>query len=228
MVPLVTDTEKTARRQKVKEKRRRVAERPGRWRRRRRAPTSTTRSSRSSPTTMKRKRIAWRSAHVAMVNEAGRLMRREAGAFVWIWPTRRWAMSTGSPWIRNQVERQSLPLDALGLDFYHLADNVHKARRDIYGEDNEDGQHWAGSRCTPSSTRLRGDLAAVVGMACRPASWPAAAADRLLNYVSERREMIRYPEFQGLADRQRSDGSDLQDADGAAQGLRHALGCRQR
>jgi hypothetical protein len=22
----------------------------------------------------------------------------------------------GSPWIRNQVERQSLPLDALGLD----------------------------------------------------------------------------------------------------------------
>jgi hypothetical protein len=26
----------------------------------------------------------------------------------------------GSPWIRNQVRRQGLPLDALGLDFYHL------------------------------------------------------------------------------------------------------------
>jgi len=41
----------------------------------------------------------------------------------------------GSPWIRNQVRRQSLPLDDLGLDFYHLSENVHKARREPYGEE---------------------------------------------------------------------------------------------
>ena len=46
----------------------------------------------------------------------------------------------GSPWIRNQVEQQSLPLDDLGLDFYHLSENVHKARREIYGEEDQTGK----------------------------------------------------------------------------------------
>jgi hypothetical protein len=39
-----------------------------------------------------------------------------------------------APWNRLQVKSQSLPLDALGLDFDHLAENVHKARRIVYGE----------------------------------------------------------------------------------------------
>jgi hypothetical protein len=31
----------------------------------------------------------------------------------------------------KEVERQSLPLGALGSDFYHLSENVYKARREI-------------------------------------------------------------------------------------------------
>lgn len=30
------------------------------------------------------------------------------------------------------------------MDFYHLAENVHKARRLVYGEDDEAGKTWAG------------------------------------------------------------------------------------
>jgi hypothetical protein len=30
------------------------------------------------------------------------------------------------------------------LDFYHLGENVPKARRGIYGEDDESGKGWAG------------------------------------------------------------------------------------
>lgn len=51
----------------------------------------------------------------------------------------------GALCIRNQVHPQSLPLDAWGLDFYHCSANVHKARREIYGEEHEGGQQGAGA-----------------------------------------------------------------------------------
>jgi hypothetical protein len=102
----------------------------------------------------------------------------------------------GSPWIRNQVRRQSLPLDDLGLDFDHLSENVHKARREIYGDDEESGKQWAGQllhvfkhdgyeTAWKQLLAWRGDL-----------HQGRAAADRLMNYVSERRAMIKYPQFQ--------------------------------
>ena len=54
-------------------------------------------------------------------------------------------------------------------------------------------------------------------------------ADRLLIYVSERREMIHYPVFQaiGMEDRRRPDRGGLQDPHRAAERLGHALGRRQ-
>ena len=128
---------------------------------------------------------------------AGRLMRREAARIRLDLADEKVGNVDGSPWIRNQVQRQCLPLDDLGLDFYHLSENVHKARREIYGEDDEAGKQWVGDLLHIfKHERLRSGLAAVVGVACWAASRPA---DRrrigCLNYVSERREMIRYPEF---------------------------------
>ena len=75
---------------------------------------------------------------------AGRLMRREASRIRFDLADEKIGNVDGSPWIRHQVQRQSLPLDALGLDFYHLSENVHKARREIYGEETEEGKAWAG------------------------------------------------------------------------------------
>jgi hypothetical protein len=195
MVPLVTDAEKVARRQKVKEKRRR---------RGRKARPLPARKPGADQRYKEFKVVAFYDEtqdHRLVCGTrgdcevAGRLMRRQAGRIRLDLADEKVGNVDGSPWIRNQVERQGLPLDALGLDFYHLGENVHKARREIYGEDDEAGKRWAG------------DLLHVFKHDGYDAAWEhllewrvalrrgRPAADRLINYVSERRAMIRYPEF---------------------------------
>jgi hypothetical protein len=86
-------------------------------------------------------------------------------------------------------------VDALGLDYYHLRENVQKARQAVYGLSPdgetwkqeimglfyEQGYHAVWERLLSWRTALRGGK--------------RTAADTLLNYVAERREMIHYPEF---------------------------------
>jgi hypothetical protein len=127
---------------------------------------------------------------------AGRLMRREAARIRFDLADQKVGNVDGSPWIRNQIERQSVPLDDLGLDFYHLAENVHKARREIYGEEDEAGTQWAsqvlhGFKHDGYDATWQQLLEWRMGLR----RGRRAAADRLLNYISERREMIKYPEF---------------------------------
>ena len=71
------------------------------------------------------------------------MMRRLAARIDWPKAAEKVGIVDGAPWIRTQAESQ-LPLDALLLDFYHLAENVHKARRIAYGEADETGLAWAG------------------------------------------------------------------------------------
>ncbi len=196
MVPLVTDAEKTSRRQKVKQKRRK---------RGKKARPLPPRKAGADQGYKEFKIVAFydeaqehrlvcgtRGDH----EEAGRWMRRQAGRIRLDLADEKVGNVDGSPWIRNQVRRQSLPLDELGLDFYHLSENVHKARREIYGDDDAPGKEWAGGLLhtfkhdgyeTAWKQLLEWRLGLRQG---RP------AADRLVNYVSERREMIKYPEFQ--------------------------------
>jgi hypothetical protein len=197
MVPHITDAEKRVRREKVKSKRRR---------RGRKARPLPLRKTGADQKYKEFKIIAFydeEQDHRAVsgtrgdCDVAGRLMRREAGRIRLDQADEKVGNVDGSPWIRNQVEQQSLPLDALGLDFYHLAENVHKARRDIYGEDDEVGQQWAGDML---HTFKHGGYEAAWN---KLLPWRLALhrsgkerADQLLNYVSERREMICYPAFQ--------------------------------
>jgi hypothetical protein len=195
MVPLVTDAEKTTRRQKVKEKRRRRGRKP-----RPLPPRKAGADQRYKEfkivafydETQEHRLVAGTRGDCEV---AGRLMRRDAGRIHLDLADEKVGNVDGSPWIRHQVERQSLPLDALGLDFDHLSENVHQARREIYGDEDEEGQRWAGEWLhvvkhdgyeAAWSRLLEWRLALRRG---RP------AADRLVNYVSERREMIRYPAF---------------------------------
>ena len=91
------------------------ARRRGRCRRGRRVPTSTTRSSRSSPSTTRRRTIGWSAGTRGDHEAAGRLMRREAGRIRFDLADEKVGNVDGSPWIRNQIQRQSLPLDDLGV-----------------------------------------------------------------------------------------------------------------
>ena len=100
----------------------------------------------------------------------------------------------GAPWIRLQVEGQNLPLDELGLDFYHLAENVHKARRAVYGETDEAGTAWAGEWL--HAFKHDGYDAAWEKLVAWRSGWRSpkrAAADGLMNSVCERRTTILYP-----------------------------------
>ena len=127
--------------------------------------------------------------------EAGRMMTRLAKRIDLKKATEKVGIVDGAPWIRGQVEDQKLPLDALGLDFYHLAENVHKARRVVYGETAEEGTAWAGALL--HTFKHDGyDVAWEQLMTWRSGLSDAkhSAADGLMNYVSERKSMIAYPE----------------------------------
>jgi hypothetical protein len=195
MVPLVTDAEKASRRQKAKQKRRRRGKKA--------RPLPPKRSG-ADQGYKEFKIVAYydESQEHRLVcgtrgdhKEAGRWMRRQASRIRLDLADQKVGNVDGSPWIRNQIRRQSLPLDDLGLDFYHLSENVHEARREIYGDD-ESGKEWAGRllhafKHEGYETAWKQLLEWRVGLRQgRP------AADRLVNYVSERRAMIKYPEFQ--------------------------------
>ena len=199
MVPIVTDVEKKKRRQKIKEKRRR------RGKKAKPLPTAKAGADQEYKEfkivayydeTQEHRLVAGTKGDCT---EAGRLMRRQAARIHLDQAAEKIGNVDGSPWIRNQIERQSLPLDALGLDFYHLSENVHKARRVVYGEENDEGNAWAGDLL--HEFKHKGYEAAwqklVAWRITLRGKAKRQAADKLLGYVSERHKMIRYPEFVG-------------------------------
>ena len=197
MVPTVTDCEKQSRRRNIKEKRRARAKKS------RPLPPPKTGADQKykefkivgyyDQDQEHRLVCGTRGNHQA----AGRMMRRQANRIQLDRADEKVGLVDGAKWIRNQVARQNLPLDALGLDFYHLSEHVHQARRDIYGEEDEAGKQWAGEllhtfkhegfdktweKLVAWRTEQRG-------------SRRRRVADQLMAYVAERRDMIRYPEF---------------------------------
>jgi hypothetical protein len=132
---------------------------------------------------------------------AGRLMRRDGARAGFFDAQERLGVIDGGPWIINQIKAQSLPMTAVGLDFYHLAENVHKAKRSCFGEDDPVtaavADAWAGRTLHIAKHQgyqpLRDHLLQWRGSL--KGQRPRHAADLLINYVTDRREMIDYPRF---------------------------------
>jgi hypothetical protein len=198
MVPLVTQAEKQKRRAKAKEKRRKCG--------RKRRPLPPLRK--GADQAWKEFKIVYfydenvRHQHVAVTHlnhrAAGRLMRREADRLDFRHATERVANVDGAPWIRDQLQYHLAELDGLGLDFYHLGENVHRARRAVFGDEAVEGKVWADTMM--HEFKHKGyDVAweRLVQWRAKLGRSPSKrkVADRLLNYVAERRQMIRYPEF---------------------------------
>lgn len=129
--------------------------------------------------------------------EAGRLMRRDGSRCGFFEADQRVAVVDGGPWIAGQIRRQGLPVTAVCLDFFHLAENVHKARRGCFGEQDPAGLGWAGELLHVAKHQgyqaLLGRLTAWRKTLRAPAR--RKAAELLLNYVTDRREMVDYPRF---------------------------------
>ena len=196
MAPMVTDGEKAKRRVTVKEKRRRRGRTGRPLRRAKRGAdqkyTEFKLVTYYDESKTRRVVLGTKGNHV----EAGRLMRRLAGRIDLAAAKEKVGNVDGAAWIRAQVEGQNLPRDELGLDFYHLAENVHKARRVVYGETDEAGGAWAADLLHAfrhDGYDVAWEKLVTWRSTCRGAK--RAAADGLLHYVSERRAMILYPAF---------------------------------
>ena len=197
MVPAITDAEKIKRRDNVKAKRRHSGKKckplPPR--------------KRGSDLPWKEFKVAFfysedaKHQHVAFTHgnhiAAGKLLRREADRLRFQMADERVGLVDGATWIRDQMHLHFAELDALGLDFYHLSENVHRARRKVFGEESPEGKGWADGlmhvfkhegyaagweQILPWRNSLRGTT-------------KRKAADRLVHFISARRDMIQYPEF---------------------------------
>lgn len=194
MVPIITDEEKKKRRAGIKRKRQQ------RGRKCRPLPARKTGADQSYKEfkvvtfydeEQARRYVAGTSGDHSV---AGRMMQRMATQIRLSQADEKIGNVDGSPWIRNEIELYGL-VDALGLDYYHLRENVQKARLAVYGTDPagetwkdeimglfyEQGYNAVWERLVTWRATLRGGK--------------RTAADGLMGYIAERREMIRYPEF---------------------------------
>lgn len=196
-VPLITNEEKVTRREKVVAKRRRCGKK------RRPLPP------RKSGTDEKYKEfkavmfydhtMGHRLICVTRKNceAAGRLMARDADRIDFQGADDRVANIDGGPWIMGQIKKRHLPMSATGLDFYHLGEHVHKARRCPFGEEDAAGKALTATLLhtvkhegyEPFVQRLLETRKQCRGTEKRK------AVDGLLGYVLERKEMIQYPQF---------------------------------
>jgi hypothetical protein len=201
-VPVVTAAEKQARRRKVKARRRRRGRKcrplP------RAKPGADQRYKEFKVVTLDDDACDHRLVSVTRGDcaEAGRLMRRDAGRVGLDRADDRVAVVDGAEWITHQFQQQSLPLDAVGLDFYHLAEYVHKTRRAVYGEADPADEAHPGNRGAARLLHVakHDGYAALDEELC---AWlkglrgaKRRAGQMLLGYVTEREAMILYPEFQ--------------------------------
>jgi hypothetical protein len=195
MAPMVTQSEKTKRRENVKQKRsKRERCRPLR----RAKPGADQKYKEFKIVTYYDEPLKHRMAFATRGNhqEAGRMMTRLGKQIDLKSAHEKVGIVDGAPWIRNQIEDRKLGLDGLGLDFYHLSEQVHKARRVVFGETNESGAKWASELMhTYKHTGYAAAWEQLVAWRSGLRGGKRKAADALLHYVSERREMIAYPEF---------------------------------
>lgn len=137
--------------------------------------------------------LATRGDHRA----AGVIMSREGRRLGLVEAQEKLAVVDGAPWIRSRIDAAKLGLDAVCLDFYHMSQHVHQARKEVFGEESPEGMAWVGTIL--DALKNKGFDVAWQALC----DWRTGlrsprkrkAADGLLQYLSQRREMIQYPEF---------------------------------
>jgi len=199
MVPLVTDAEKRKRRETTLEKRR-AREAAGR----KLNPLPPRRAGSDLPykefKTITFYDQANEHRHIVLSRtkrtSVGTLLKREAARLKFDQADERIGVVDGASWIPPQFEQAALRLDGLGLDFYHLSENVHRCRRATFGENSTAGTAWADALLhTFKHDGYEAAREQLLAWRTTLRGKKRAAADRLLNYVVERRDMINYPEF---------------------------------
>lgn len=200
MVPLLTDPEKQARRQKV------VAARRKRGKDQSKLPPLPPRRKGADGRYKEFKLVQYHDESMEHrivsvtrkpCEEAGRIMRRDARRIGFERADQRIANVDGGPWIVNQIMRWAVTLTALCLDFFHLGKHVDQGKQMTFGPDSQPGKQWAAQVMHTAKHQGYGPLWD------RLVQWRTQCkrgrkrkeADALLNYVSQRRDMIQYDQF---------------------------------
>lgn len=196
VVPLITEQEKCLRRKAIRQRRQKRGKRAKPLGRQKKGADQ--RWKEAKAVTFYSEDMKYRHTSVTMGNcEAlGRIMRRDAENLDFHRAEERVANVDGGAWILRQLQER-LDTSAVGLDFYHLGQNIHKTRITVFGEKNTSGDQWVEKvlhgvkhegyeRARDDLLELRKQTRGVIRR---------REVDRLLHYMSDRREMIRYPEF---------------------------------
>lgn len=127
----------------------------------------------------------------------GRLMRREAGKIKLDQADEKLSVSDGAGWIRKQLQTRLPMLDAMILDYYHLAEHVAKAARVCFGDGSERALAWR--KEVLGSVWEEGPAAMLVRIAetRRSVRSPTKREElrKLEQYVAKRCDMLDYPTF---------------------------------
>jgi hypothetical protein len=211
MAPTITDAEKQSRRRKVMEKRSR---RQGVKPRLRQVKRGTDQRYKEFKAVMfydhemEHRQVSdfgelSRAVTRGDCRSAGRLMSRDAWRLGFAAADDRVGNIDGGPWIINQIRRRKLKMTAVGLDFYHLSENVNKSkakakppRRIVFGEKSPRGEQQAKDLLhTVKHEGYEPMRAKLMDLRHQTRGIRRKEMDRLIEYVSDRREMIRYPQF---------------------------------
>ena len=126
----------------------------------------------------------------------GRLMRQHAAQLQLDQADRKYSVSDGADWIRNQYCRQLPMLDAMVLDYYHLRDQTIVCAKHLYGEGTDEATAWRQTLCTTLKESGPLDVVTELGrLAKRHRGRKRQALQRLQGYIGKRLEMLDYPRF---------------------------------
>jgi len=91
-------------------------------------------------------------------------------------------------------------LDAIVLDFYHLAEHVHAARRVVFGEESESGKTWVEQLLHAVKHEGYEPFWSALSQTRTGLRSPAkrAAMDALMHYVAQRHAMLDYARCQTM------------------------------
>lgn len=127
----------------------------------------------------------------------GRLMRREAAKIKLDQADEKLSVSDGAEWIRKQMQTRLPMLDAMILDYYHLAEHVAKAARVCFGEGSEQALAWR--KEVLGAVWEEGPAAMLVRITetRRLVRSPTKREElrKLEQYVAKRCDMLDYPTF---------------------------------
>lgn len=121
----------------------------------------------------------------------GQLLKREAARVRLRGAAERVGLVDGAVCLRHHLE--ALPLEAVVLDFWHLGEHVNDASRKTLGEGTAAGEQW--SQDVLHTARHEGYepfFQKLVDWRCDQRGGKRKTANRLLNYVAERQEMMPY------------------------------------